>query len=184
MGANPTLEDQVRKTLALLVAVVAVLSGLLSGCSGDVGTAARVGDTSISQHKVDELAAELAALPEFQGKGVVAAQLAPTALTLLVHGELGHQLAQKQPQVQVPAQARAQILSEMPASVLSNEKLRTVFTDQAEFALRANMLGSSVYTVLGQVPVDLNPRYGAWDTENLVVASTNESLSTPWKPQK
>lgn len=184
MSPNPTLEDQVRKTLALFVAVVAVLSGLLSGCSTDAGTAARVGDAVITQHQVDELARELTAVPDFAANDVKPEQLGTLAVNLLVRGELARTIAAKHPQVQIPASLRSEALAAMPAEIAGNDKLRAAFSGDTDFILLANLLGNTVEQVLGSIPVELNPRLGSWDPSTQTVAATNESLSTPWMPKR
>ncbi len=146
----------------------------LVGCSPSPTTAAQVGDTTITQQRVQDL---VASCPAVQDSEITE----PVALTMLVRTELLRV---------VGANHDIEITDDTMRGLLKQDEATGPFLAEApgcidlllpqagSLLLSEAVSGEEVVDELGDIDVQLNPRYGQWESDQAVVAGSG-SLSVP-----
>jgi hypothetical protein len=167
-----------KKTAVKLVALVATALLLLSGCgTSSAGVAATVGAKQISVAQVDAVARVIAAnSPDSPDWG----KWRSSVVQVMVISQLGA-VVEQQAGVTVPELQRQQVYAQ-------NDLYKALAKDPASadfmsgFADVTVLLSSSKYqplftTVVGQVPVKVNPVFGEWDASKAQLTGQTGSLS-------
>lgn len=162
--------------------LAAVVAGLLTlvGCSTPSGTvAATVNGTAITAKALDTTAAAV-------GRDDAAAgELNTAVLTMAIRGELARIIAKEQaieitPQAQVDALAANTQISAY-SKFLDDPDAAPFARDAADLSLVLSKLGAEAFIARAQqIPVQVNPRYGAWALDTLSVNQSGGQLSQPW----
>ncbi len=157
--------------LARLAPLVVVA---LVGCSPSPTTAAQVGDTTITQQRVQDA---VAACPDVQGNPITE----PVALTMLLRTELLRA---------VGAQHDLDITNEQMLSLLRQDEsiggflqgqpgCAELFMPEVGSQLLSQVVaGDEALKELQAVDVQVNPRYGQWEAEQAAIGGSG-SLSVP-----
>ena len=181
----------VRPRLTALTLALAGLLGVsgLAGCDSNVGTAAAVGNQSISESQVSQyLTAQSTPFPNQSGQTV---EPKPLIVTFLIREALARQLLAQTPQG-VPdtgdlQQAETSLLQQANESRSNFVQLYTgsgFKPAAADLAIRSNTLISILANRLGTDPngqrflqqhdvsIRVDPRYGSWQPSSLSVSGT------------
>ena len=167
-----------RAVRALMALVVAGMLAL-TGCAGQNPTnAATVNGVVITQAQVDQIAQGLATV---SGTPDAAGDQQNTAASILIRNEVGRQVAQQRG-VTISQDDRDQVLATAPqlAQMSQEPALTTFIDDYINSELTRTQLGETEFaTAAGDIVVDLNPRYGAWDHTQGMLTGESGSLSSP-----
>lgn len=187
-----------RRSAAIIAGLV--LAASLTGCAGRAGAAAVIGDEVISDRELSALVRESEQVADrFQLAGqVTTAEITASALTWLVRarlferitaeegisitdGEVDDVLASAEDDLGKDELSARLALAGVPPtrvreyarSFVANGKVLEALGQDSE-ALRRLLVDYS-----GRYKVEVAPRYGSWDTEQLVITSAVDDLSTP-----
>lgn len=157
------------------------LTALLAGCSGTSGTAAQVGDSTVSASDVAKLQAGCDKASEAAGIPIKASKY--EMINWLVSGKIGQQIA-KSTDVSVSESEQLDFLRAQNSAVqaLMNEAdCRAGLMEVAYFSqVMTKLQASGKQPNLPNLEVKVNPRFGQWDSrQNLIVENPGTLASPP-----
>ncbi len=162
----------------IAAAVVLLLS--VGGCSvPSPNVAASVAGRTISAHQVEQLNTVVARVVQ-----QTPAETRSTVLTWLIRGELARAAAPKRGVADLQGQRRSIIATKPLLQFLASDPSTAgLADDMADSLAFAGAVGGddNFAAAVADVPLTVNPRYGAWDRSQALIA-TSGSLSLPFTP--
>jgi hypothetical protein len=173
------------RTVGAAAAAVLALAGL-SGCKTNVGMAAVIDGHRVTESDVSKYLTGDAQPVTQQDSNGVTTQVSPRSFVVntLINERLGFKLLRVIPSIsdtteaQLDAQLQADLEGKTPAEIAEQIGLHGYTEDFAKLYLRVRELiilvqqqpQGVVQDAFGKVkfPVSVSPRYGKWDTDNLV----------------
>lgn len=162
--------------------VAALVAGLLTlvGCSTPSGTvAATVNGTAITAKALDTTVTAVGR------EDAAIADLNTAVLTMAIRGELARIIAKEQA-IEITAQGQVEALAANTqisgyAKFLDDPNAAPFARDAADLSLVLSKVGAEAFIARAQqIPVQVNPRYGAWALDTLSINQSGGQLSQPW----
>lgn len=148
---------------------------LLAGCSTPGDTAFVVDGERTRLSTVDDTAAGCEAI----GQGQIKAEaIKGEVVRMLLAGQIAQAVASNE-KFTIDGAERAKAITQLQGDELrTNAECARAVDSFADFAVVSQRLGQAqLAKAIDKVKVDVNPRYGTWDTTKMAFTSTSGSLS-------